>query len=270
MEKQLFIRLIRWVLCFSFLLLLVGCASSKKILTYIQDAPADLPSVIPEHMYQSSDQPYAMHCDLKYQQPLLDTTEVFKKNFWCVPLLFVNLWEANYDINCGADLLVQNLEKYSNETLVSSLGSFSHYPYTRRADARFRLEVDINSISSYGFYHCDGNIIMALYAYSYSMAEYLGPVDTQVEASYRLYDDDQLVYSGNCSNSDFLPTYYSMLNMSRKEAAKNLVVSVAQSIDNCLYGLMIYMVNQSNMILDIHNDVKLRLATVSQLNTYAQ
>lgn len=261
MKKQLVIRLLSWGLSFSFLFLLGSCASSHKILTHLQSSPTNLPYVTPGYMFQNSDQPNAMSCQVNYIQPLIDTTEVHKQNYWCVPLLFINMWEANYDINCGADLFNQDIESYSNEALISSLYSFSHYPFSRENNTRYRLEIDIERISSYTFYHCDGNAIMALYAYSYSFTEYLGPIDTQIDASYRLYDNDYLVYSGNCSTSDFLPTYYSMLNMSKKEAVNNMVNTVAQSIDNCIYGLTKYVVNQSNMILDIHNDLRLQVAS---------
>lgn len=240
-----------------------GCKTAKGLMADIEGNSARFPYLTPAYMLPTSDSPYAIHCEVNFKSALQDTTVVHKDDFWCVPLLFVNMWEANHTVFGGADLINGRVEDHCKSSLVNALDARRHYPLAPSADARFRIELDVDSIKTTGFYHSEGNYMvlpLGFYVYiSWSEQEYMGPVETRLEARFSVYDREHLVYRGQCSTTDYLPTFHFYRHMEDEEVAAAFVNDVAQSLDNCFYSMASYVVSQSSMVLDLYNDVTLRV-----------
>jgi hypothetical protein len=240
-------------------LLLFGCVSQKKIQTSVQACSVDLPYTTPQHWLRTEENRNAIKVEISYDSSLQATTQVEKERYWCVPLLFVNLWEAKYNIHCGEDVFSDSVEDHIFATFASTLSFDSHYPFSKEDETRFRLEVVIEELCSHGHYYCFGSCVFAIYAYSYTEKEFIGVYESYAKARYSIFDGDFLVYEGQCSTAEFTPELYSLIEEKVKHTAPDFVESAGISIDNCIDALSNDIVCQSNMVLDIYNDVKLRI-----------
>lgn len=254
------------MLCGLVVVLASSCKSAQRLLADVQMHTADFPYLTPEHMLPASDSPYAITCNVALKSSIPDTTLVRKDDFWCVPLMFVTMWEANHTVYSGHDLINGSIEGHFESSLANALYSSGHYPLAQSADARFRIELEVDSIKTKGYYHNYGNYMvlpLGFYVYiSWSGEEHLGPVETHFVARYSVFDGDKLIFKQDCSMSDFLSEYHSYNQMSDEEAAAAFVNDVAFSIDNCIYRMSDQVVRQSNMVLDIYNDVSLRIGAL--------
>ncbi|HSB19465.1 MAG TPA: hypothetical protein VLD85_05600 [Anaeromyxobacteraceae bacterium] len=108
-------------------------------------------------------------------------TLVEKTSGWTVPLLFVNLWKAEYRCQLGAAQLNTDLATFSRQSLAEHLRSGSRHVWADQG-AELQVDVAVRKVTMEARLREAGHLLIPVFFFMYENAIRAGPAQVTIEA----------------------------------------------------------------------------------------
>jgi hypothetical protein len=108
-------------------------------------------------------------------------TSVNRSSGWAVPLLFVNLWNAEYDATLGTAQLDTDLETFTRSCIADELRGRSRRAWAEQG-GDLVVDVTVHKLTMSAPMRESGHLFIPVFFWLYYHAVYLGPAEVTLEA----------------------------------------------------------------------------------------
>jgi hypothetical protein len=124
---------------------------------------------------------------LKIEKNIADSLVVHSKSAFVLPLVFIDVWNFNYDCIFGRNVLVENNKDFIKSNLITEVKRSGIFNIVSTPDsADYSLNIKITDSKCSGGYNQNGFFYFLLFAFGYRVAEKAGPEVSTVNWSYDL------------------------------------------------------------------------------------
>ncbi len=177
----------------STVLLFTNCTSSKKIYERFAAQSYSLSynhePVVPRKL-DNLDVLIKLSGD---SESVLSSTKVERDKGIVVPLIAFNYWKSVNTCSVGQDMMDENFPEFLQDALTEELDRSSIIHPIQGGDTPYRLEITIDSVGASGPYSSEGFAYFLLLAYGYSYSDWTGPGIANLNVSYKLYKNDEVL-----------------------------------------------------------------------------
>ena len=185
-----------------------------------------------------------------------DTTKVKREKGWCVPLIFVNIWNSKNKCSQGKSMLEEDIPSFLKMSLTSEINRSGKFLVDSLSSADYTIELSIDKIKTEGPYVSSGGFYFLLCAYGFWYSDVAGPALSYLKVSYQLKKDGQVVLSNAFSLekvTEQINKRYTNQNLLQQDYAISMVEAVSYNLKNTIELI----VNDLNVFLQIESTNKI-------------
>jgi|GEM_PF-2722034 len=148
--------------------------------------------------------------DINFKDSLSLETSVVNTKYVLIPTPIVFAQSQEYLINLGEESLEDKFTKYYKDVTLDYFKRYSEYSIVDNNKSEYRLEINIDSVSSTGYYSSDESVVF-LFFIAISKEEYLADrCKAEIYGDYKLFKKDSLYIEETfeIEYSDLFPSYY--------------------------------------------------------------
>jgi len=166
-----------------------GCAGAGGLATQFGRSRAEL-KVEAVPAVETRQPPSLALGEVVVEPRLPPETVVEKTSGWTVPLLFVNLWKAEYRCTLGAAQLDTDLTTFARQSLAEHIRSRSRHPWADQG-AELTADVAVHKLTMDAPVREAGHLLIPVFFFMYENAFHAGPATVTIEAEVVVRRDGQ-------------------------------------------------------------------------------
>ncbi len=209
--------------------LVVSCTSTKKIQKNMNSESHAMSYFMDSKIAESKDST-TISVDTIFFNPNImgEKTEVKKEKGWFLPLIFVYIWNSKNKCTQGKSIIKDDIPSFLKTSLINEVNRSGNFNIDTINKSKYSIELSIDEIKTEGLYISSGFFYYALYVWGYSYSDKAGPAVSNLQVSYKLKKDNQIIHS----NSFKLERYTDLIqykSSGKKDLQKKYAASMVEA-----------------------------------------
>lgn len=227
---------IKYIFLIIGLSLIVSCTSTKKIQKNMNSESHAMSYFMDSKIAESKDST-TISVDTIFFNPGImgEKTEVKKEKGWFLPLIFVYIWNSKNKCTQGKSIIKDDVPSFLKTSFVSEANRSGNFNINTVNKSKYSIELSIDEIKTEGLYISSGFFYYALYVWGYSYSDKAGPAVSNLQISYKLKKDNQIIYSNSFKterNTDLIQYKSSGKKDLQKKYAASMVEANSYNFKN--------------------------------------
>lgn len=209
--------------------LVLSCTSTKKIQKNMNAESYSMAYYIDSKVTDSKDSIFVSIDTVHFNPNIMsDKTIIQKEKGWFLPLVFVYVWKSKNKCIQGYSMIKDDIPSFLKTSFVSEANRSGNFNIDTINKSKYSIELSIDEIKTEGTYISSGFFYYALYVWGYSYSDNAGPAVSNLQVSYKLKKDNQIIHS----NSFKLERYTDLIqykSSGKKDLQKKYAASMVEA-----------------------------------------
>ncbi len=217
------------ILFYALIIFITSCVSNQGLYLNLTDNKTSL-SYLHDTEKKDLDPFISIGVNVKSDSLIFqEKAKVNKISGWCVPLLFINIWDAQKECMMGQEMIKENVGEFIKGSIEEDFRRSGLVKVDSLISPEYNLLLTLEEIKAVGPYRSQGFAYMILIAYGFSFSDVAGPAKSELKLRYKLTKGDQVILKDDVAIEGYtkqLSRYYK----STSDLQLNYGVSMVESL----------------------------------------